>query len=185
MFKSITHVLNWAIDSVVGCQSIKVVEIDVLTMGQHRELSKKHKDEDLLRACVCASTGLTVADIKRLVTPDFNSIQENVLELMNATAAKLVGSVKFNLDEPALLVPFVGDDGVEKKGYKLRPPTVEITDLMDAHKDEWERTMFISASCSGFSQKELESMSLPDWNQLQECLIDFLQESADYFRPKT
>jgi hypothetical protein len=89
------------------------------------------------------------------------------------------------LDEPVLLVPFQGDDGQDKTTYKLRPPSVATTDLMDSHDDEWDRTLFISTSCSGFSREELERMSLPDWNQLQERLIDFLQKSADFFRQKT
>ncbi|WP_421854470.1 hypothetical protein [Marinomonas sp.] len=59
------------------------------------------------------------------------------------------------------------------------------TDLMDTHEDEWERTIFISSSCSGFTKDELARLSLPDWNQLQERLIDFLERPADYFRPKT
>jgi hypothetical protein len=107
-----------------------------------------------------------------------------VLELINTTASQLMED-EFDNAIPALLIPIQGDDGQEKPCYKLRPPTVATTDLMDTYSNEWERTIFISSSCSGFSQAELERLSLPDWNQLQERLIDFLEQPADYFRPKT
>ncbi|EMY6817436.1 phage tail assembly protein [Vibrio parahaemolyticus] len=184
MFKK-THDLVWPIEDDKG-QSLATVQVNTVTMGEHRELSKAHKGDDnkLLRACICKSTGLTESELKKLVTPDYNSIQDKVLELMQSAAGTLMDG-EFNPDEPTLLQSFQGDDGQDKTGYKLRPPTVATTDLMDTYDDEWERTLFISASCSGFSHEELARMSLPDWNQLQERLIDFLQKSADYFRRET
>mgnify|MGYP000099790994 CR=1 FL=1 len=185
MFKQ-EHQLNWPIEDDKS-QPVKTVVINTLTMGQHREFSQQHNDEDskLLRVCISASSGLTVAELKRLTTPDYTSIENQVLELMHFKASQLMDSGEFDIDEPTLLVPFTGDDGLEKTAYKLRPPTVATTDLMDTHKDEWDRTLFISSSCTGFSPDELARMSLPDWNQLQERLIDFLQKSADFFRQKT
>ncbi len=91
---------------------------------------------------------------------------------------------KFDVNRPQLLIPITGDDGKPVTRYKLKPPTVHVTDLMDTYDDEWERTIFISANCTGLSEKELELFSLPDWTQLQERLIDFLAQSADYFRQK-
>lgn len=186
MFQPKKHDLNWPIDDDKS-QPVKTVVMKPLTMGQHREISKAHKgkETDLLRACISTSTGLTLAELKRLITPDYNSIQDKVLDLMQSTAIQLMEPGEANLDEPVLLVPFQGDDGQDKTTYKLRPPSVATTDLMDSHDDEWDRTLFISTSCSGFSREELERMSLPDWNQLQERLIDFLQKSADFFRQKT
>lgn len=218
MFKPKTHVLNWPVNDDKG-QEINTVESNVLTMGQHRKITKTHKGKEveILRACISASTGLTAGEIKRLITPDHTSIKNNVLELMHAKAQLLIDenyelereelnqqlqslldedaaqsdidsiqqridAAVFNHDEPVLLIPFQGDDGQDKTSYKLRPPSVGTTDLMEKHKDEWERTLFISTSCSGFSPAELERMSLPDWNQLQERLIDFLERSADFFR---
>lgn len=181
MFESKTHLLAWPIKDDKG-QELTKVTINLLTMGQHRELSKK--DTDQLRGFISASTGLSTKELKSLVRPDYNSIRELVLELMNASAATLIDGFDSSAD-PVLLNPFQGDDGQDKTSYVLRPPTVATTDLMETHKDEWERTLFISASCSGFSHTELERLSLPDWNLLQERLIDFLEESADFFRQKT
>ncbi|MBJ7540031.1 phage tail assembly protein [Marinomonas transparens] len=184
MFKPRTHDLVWSIKDDKG-QPIDAVSVDVITMGQHRALSQgKNQEADevkLLRACISKSTGLPESTLKSLVTPDYNSVQDQVLELMTITADKLIEG-DFDLNSPTLLIPIQGDDGQEKSTYKLRPPTVATTDLMDSHDDEWQRTIFISSSCSGFSQSELESLSLPDWNQLQERLIDFLGKSADFFR---
>lgn len=180
------HQLNWPIEDDKS-QPVITVIIKTLTMGQHREFSQQHKDDDtaLLRACIGASSGFTVAELKRLTTPDYTSIENQVLELMHFKASQLMTHGEFYLYEPALLMAFTGDDGLEKTAYKLRPPTVATTDLMDTHKDEWDRTIFISSSCTGFSPDELSRMSLPDWNQLQERLIDFLQKPADFFRQKT
>ncbi len=176
------HNLVWPIEDDKG-QQLNHVQIHTITVGQQRELSRNHQHDDnqLLWECVCLSTGLTPSELKKLVTPDFNSIREHVLELMQSGAATFMAD-EFNRDEPTLLIPIQGDDGQEKTHYKLRPPTVATTELMETHQDEWERTLFISASCCGFSHQELMRLSLPDWNQLQERLIDFLQQPADYFR---
>lgn len=185
MFEPKTHQLVWPIEDEQK-QPIQTIQIQPITMGQHRNLSKTHKADDtkLLRACIIESTSLTETWLKQLVTPDYTSVQNQVLELINTTASQLMED-EFDNAIPALLIPIQGDDGQEKTSYKLRPPTVATTDLMDTYSNEWERTIFISSSCSGFSQAELERLSLPDWNQLQERLIDFLEQPADYFRPKT
>lgn len=182
MFQAKTHHLVWPIEGEKS-QSIESVSIKTLTMGQHRALNKDSNNDDLtlLRSCISSATGLTVKELKELVTPDYNSIQNQVLELMSTTTSALLDGA-FNKNPMALLIPIQGDDGQEKATYKLRPPTVATTDLMDTHEDEWQRTLFISSSCTGFSQAELERMCLPDWNQLQERLIDFLEKSADFFR---
>jgi hypothetical protein len=120
-------------------------------------------------------------------------LSDKLEELVNSSATPaeidkvelLIEKAVFNPDSPALLLPIVGDDGQDKTAYTLRPPTVATTDLMEAHNDDWERTLFISTSCTGFSRAELEQMCLPDWNQLQGRLIDFLEKSAEFFRQKT
>lgn len=185
MFEPKTHSLVWPIEDDQN-QPIQTIQIQPITMGQHRNLSKTHKADDtkLLRFCIIQSTGLNEKSLKQLVTPDYTSIQNQVLELINTSASKLIEG-PFDPAEPTLLIPIEGDNGQQKAHYKLKPPTVATTDLMDAYSDEWQRTIFISSSCTGFSQTELERLSLPDWNQLQERLIDFLEKSADYFRPKT
>ncbi|MEL0623809.1 phage tail assembly protein [Marinomonas arenicola] len=187
MFEAKKHLLVWPIESEKG-EQIEAVKVRTITMGQHRELSEKNKansnDTKLLRACVSESTGLTDKELKTLITPDYTSIQNHVLELMNTSATQFIEG-EFDKALPTLLIPIQGDDGQQKSSYKLRPPTVGTTDLMDSHQNEWERTIFISSSCSGFSHAELERLSLPDWNQLQERLIDFLDKPADYFRQKT
>ncbi|MBJ7536629.1 phage tail assembly protein [Marinomonas transparens] len=182
MFQAKIHNLVWPIKDEKN-QPIETVTIKTLTMGQHRALNKESNNDDLtlLRSCISSATGLTVEELKNLVTPDYNSIQNQVLELMSATTSTLLEGV-FNKNPVALLIPIQGDNGQEKATYKLRPPTVATTDLMDTHDDEWQRTLFISSSCTGFSQAELERLCLPDWNQLQERLIDFLEKSADFFR---
>lgn len=180
------HTLNWPITDDKG-QEVKDVVVSVLTMGQHRKFTKESNDdqEKLLRACVCASTGLSESELKRLTVPDYTSLENHVTNLMTASAKTLLNDANFDVDSPVLLVPFSGDDGLEKTTYKLKPPTVATTDLMDTHKDDFDKTIFISSSCTGFSQQELSLMSLPDWTQLQERLIDFLQKPADFFRQKT
>jgi hypothetical protein len=90
-------------------------------------------------------------------------------------------TVTFKDDAPILLVPFIGDDGQKKSCYKLKLPTVGVTDAMDVYDDDFERALFISSACTGFSPIELERMSIPDWNHLQGRLTDFLTKMADYF----
>ncbi|WP_299005018.1 phage tail assembly protein [uncultured Shewanella sp.] len=206
VFEYSPHILHWPIEDDKG-QSLEQVQIKTITMATHRKLTQQYKDQDLalLHACMSGSTGLTKTELERLVTPDYNSLQASVLALMQKTAFSLLldqqsddneldlseldlnKCAKCDVDpnQLQLLVPIRGDDGEIKQTYHLRPPTVRTTILMETHKDEWERTLFISASCSGFSREELGRLSLPDWNQLQERLIDFLQQPADFFRRET
>lgn len=209
-FEHTPHILYWPIEDDKG-QALEQIQIKTITMAIHRKLTQQYKGKDLplLHACMSASTGLSTSELERLVTPDYNSVQESVLALMQKTASSLLteaakaGQVfgdetdeinetehkksefDFNVNQPQLLVPIQGDDGELKQTYRLRPPTVRTTILMDTHQDEWDRTLFISASCSGLSREELGRLSLPDWNQLQERLIDFLQQPADFFRRET
>ncbi|WP_298770410.1 phage tail assembly protein [uncultured Shewanella sp.] len=200
-FEHSPHTLYWPIEDDKG-QSLEQIQIKTITMATHRKLTQQYKGKDLplLHACMSASTGLTNTELERLVTPDYNSLQTSVLALMQKTASSLVVELQsegneidaaepkkseFDVNQPQLLVAIQGDDGELKQTYRLRPPTVRTTILMETHKDEWDRTLFISASCTGLSREELGRLSLPDWNQLQECLIDFLQQPADFFRRET
>ncbi|WP_125782824.1 phage tail assembly protein [Pseudoalteromonas rubra] len=177
-----THPLKWPIN-IDGDQSIENVTIAPLTVGQERELSKIHKDDEkkMLRACIVKSTGLTEQQMLQLVAPDYTTISREVLALMTKPASEF-SSQDIEHDSPVLLHPIVGDTGEQITSYTIKPPTVQCTDMMDAHKDEWERTMFISASCSGLSATELSRLSLPDWTQMQNRLLDFLTEPADFFQ---
>ncbi|WP_299492970.1 phage tail assembly protein [uncultured Shewanella sp.] len=205
-FEHCPHVLHWPIEDDKG-KLLEQIKIKTITMATHQKLTQQYKGQDLalLHACMSASTGLTTSELERLVTPDYNSVQTSVLALMQKTASCLqvdqqsddneidateatkIAPKKsdFNVNQPALLVAIQGDDGELKQTYRLRPPTVRTTILMDTHQNEWDRTLFISASCSGLSREELGRLSLPDWNQLQERLIDFLQQPADFFRRET
>lgn len=236
MYQPEVHEFAWPV-KLASDEELKSVEIGLFTLGDQRELtnkflenksaksSKSSKDKAeiaLMRACIAKSTGLAVSDLKRLVTPDYTSLQNKVHEFMSQTASyfaqqsaerelidlyeqldKLVeagadqsevdlinkqiealedASGDFDVDAPALLIPIECDDGSTKSSYKLKPPTVAMTDMMDEYDDEWKRTIFISQSCTGFTESELLRLSVPDWNQLQKRLIDFLGEAADYFR---
>ena len=203
-FEHTPHILHWPIEDDKG-QSLEQIQVKTIAMATHRKLTQQYKGKDLplLHACMGASTGLTTSELERLVTPDYNSVQTSVLALMQKTASSLLLDQQsdetdatepkkiepkksdFDVNQPQLLVPIQGDDGELKQTYRLRPPTVRTTILMETHKDEWDRTLFISASCTGLSREELGRLSLPDWNQLQERLIDFLQQPADFFRRET
>jgi len=179
MFETKVHVLGWPIDN----NKVKEVAFQLLTMGSYKKIQDdKNSDREYIKAC----TRLTDERIKQLVAPDYKAIKNITEDLLTNSAETFFKKTnKFNPDAPDLLMPFVGDDGVEKKAYKLKPPTVETTDLMDSYETEWERTIFISATCTGFSPGELEQMSMPDWMHLQERLLSFLSETTDFFHSQT
>ena len=102
-----------------------------------------------------------------------------------AKLQKKIDECKLDYDNPELLVPITGDDGNEISSYRILPPTVDTTDMMEEYQDLYDKTIFVSMKCTGLSQEELESLSVPDWNLMQERLSDFLTESADYFRQET
>ena len=186
MFKDIKYGLHWPITDKAGTK-LKEVSIKTLTVKEHRELFQleTENDELQLKEFIKASAGLSSDQLSLLVVPDFNSIKFEVVNLINSKTIELIDDKDFDMFAPKLLIPIEGDDGQKIKGYKLKPPTVATTALMDLHKDEWDRTMFISQSCTGLSFTELFKLSLPDWNQLQGGLCDFLQKKADFYHQKT
>lgn len=185
-----THTLRWPIDDDKS-NSLTLITFKLLSISQHKALVKQHEGQDkaLERAVICESTGLTLAEVGKLVTADFNTIKHQVFTLTGSNAediAKLSKATEnASKDMHPLLVSIKGDDGQDITQYRLKPPTVATTDVMESYQDEWEKTLFISTSCTGLGKHQIESLSLPDFNQLQERLIDFLHKSADYFPLET
>ena len=178
------HKLHWPIS--IDGSHVDTVEIKTVTVEQHRKAFKDNDGDDkaLIRALICESTGLTPAQQKQLTVPDYNSIQAQVIAFVEKPSSEFLDE-KLQLYKPTLLVPITGADGKLIKSYRLTPPTVELTDVMEAHDDDWDQTMLLTMSCTGLSQSDIMSLALPDWTFMQNSLADFLQKKAEFFRQKT
>ncbi len=182
MYKAKKHNLRWPIDK--PNSKIDSVEFGLISVSDHKRMAKDYDQEskDFMRACVSFVTGISIDDLKLVVKPDYNSMHKEVLRILTKPSSDFadVG----DHDSPKLINPIDGDGGVIET-YKIKPPTVGVTDAMDVYETEEERTLYLCSTCTGLSVSELGEMSLPDWTHLQVRLIDFLQEAADYFPLKT
>ena len=234
------HKLVWPIKG-DDDKKIDTVTIRPLTVSERLQLDKASagNDKKLTRDCIIASTGLSAAEVKRLIKPDLTSIQQLSNWLMQSTATQVIEHLKSRITElheqigaeqdssavdicaalvselgideseverligcpimslmvgehnpkPAperivLLSPIAGDSS--KSSYALKPPSVAAADIMETYPEEgMERTFFISTNCTAFRQAQIEQMALPDWNELQGRLIDFLEKPAEYYRDLT
>lgn len=141
-----------------------------------------------------AACDLSAGEISRLSSPDWNSICTTLSEMVSKSAPFFIDQImsgrkpsdraEYDPDNPILLVPIKSDSGKPVTSIKLKIPSVQSRDLMEA-QEESKRTMFINMDCTGLSEAELGRLSVPDWNHLQSRINDFLNETADFFLPET
>ena len=103
---------------------------------------------------------------------------------MRLPASYFLGSKPENPDDAPLLIP-IKAVGREVDRLSLQVPAMKATKVMRKMKTAQERADFISAHCTGLSLVEITRLSVPDWNQLQERLNDFLNKPADFFQSAT
>jgi hypothetical protein len=175
------HTLRWPLTKDSG-EKINVVVVDTINIEVYQALIKKHeKDDDSITfSAVDESTDLDESMLNKLRLPDYNTLRNIVHNFLNKGADQFIDDI--DPSNPKLLVPIKGEDGKEIVDYILEVPDVQTSKLMHKYKTPFEKSLFLSANCTGMTPYEVQQLSLPDWNYLQERLIDFLDEQADYFQ---
>nr|WP_255337209.1 phage tail assembly protein [Pseudomonas aeruginosa] len=106
------------------------------------------------------------------------------MEYVNATPALFTGKQPESLDDWPLLVP-ISSFGKAIDRIQLHVPSMKATKVMSAEKDPIKAVDFISSHCTGIPPTDIGKLSLPDWNQLQGRLDDFLNKPAAFFQSAT
>jgi hypothetical protein len=140
-------------------------------------------------AVFTAHTGLSAAQRGDLTTPDLNSIDQIIRELVMTPSYQLLpappGAAR-NPDEFPLLVPVVdpmsGQEPVTV--VTMRPPTVRLTDSV-RELGVFEQERELVATCTDLMPNTVMKLHMPDWLALQTRMSDFLAETADYFPLQT
>lgn len=179
------HTLQWPIASEAGGQ-LTAVELRPFTVAEHRAaLAKVGADEDdQFEALLLLATGLPPAVLEEIKRPDYVTLSKRLHEYVSMPASYFLGASPEDPDDAPLLLP-IKAVGREVQRLSLQVPAMKATKIMRKLKTQDERADFISAHCTGLSPVEITRLSVPDWNQLQGRLNDFLNKPADYFQSAT
>ncbi|WP_053182456.1 phage tail assembly protein [Pseudomonas thivervalensis] len=133
------------------------------------------------------ATGLSVKELDQLKRPDYVSIAQYVHEMSTRPASHFLESADgaaVDPDQVQLLQP-LDVAGRSLTALTLEMPVLRATKAMKKLKTAKERAEFITAHCTGLMIPDLDRLTVPDWNQLQVRIDDFLNKPADFFRSAT
>lgn len=150
-----------------------------LTHAEHKAALKNKDEFDQIDELIIAATGIDKAQIEQLSTVDFNELEHRVLEQVEYPSSYFL-SDEIKPDNPRLLVPIGDVDEVE-----LSTPTVKHSRMMQkikTDKDPDAQAQWLTKACTGLDDAQIDQLSLPDWNQIQRRLNDFLNQASDFFR---
>jgi hypothetical protein len=162
---------------------IESVTINLPLFGAYKA-SKKVADGDQdaeIDALITACTGLSQSVIEKLKTPDYNSIEYHVLEFTTRDADYFFAKagVSIDKDKPQLLVPVGHHNDVD-----LYTPSVKASRVMDKVKitsNPYAQAEYITTACCDLMVEDIDKLSVPDWNQLQNRINSFLNEASSFF----
>jgi hypothetical protein len=163
------------------------IPLRAIVVSEHRAaLVKAGKDnDDQFEQILLVATGLPAAVLDELKQPDYLALVDLIHDYIKLPGTYFTGRKPENPDEFPLLVPIKGFGGRVIDSLQIQVPAMKVSKAMRKLKTPNERADFVSAHCVGLSVPEVQSLSLPDWTQLQERLSDFLNKPAAFFRSET
>lgn len=164
---------------------ITAVDVNVVLFKDYEQAEIAHsgKDEAFTDAMIKAATSLTQEQIDTLSMPDFNSLEQLTMEIINHSSEYFydLENKPFNAENPTLLDPI---QSFEKVTYRV--PTVKVSRLADTiqntQKEPYKMARYLTSACTDLSDMDIDQLSVRDWNMLQKRITDFLQEQAGYFQ---
>lgn len=176
------HPLRFPIDLPEGGK-LSTISLRAFSVAEHRQaLAKAGNDnDDQFEALLAVASGLPDSVIELIKRPDYVSLTRQIHEYISLPASYFLGETPKDPDDAPLLVPIKGFGKMVDR-LQLQVPTLKVSKMMRKLKTDNERADFCSASCTGLSVPEMQSLSCPDWTQLQARLNDFLNKPADYFQ---
>lgn len=176
--------LREPISSVSG-EMLSQVSINLITFGQYKTVVEQAGDDEIQKVdlLIQAATGLALADIEKLKTPDFNTFEYEVIEMTTRPSAYFLSKQgqALDVDSPVLLKP-LGD----KTSLTLVTPTVKASRMMgkveNTAKQPFAQAEYITKACADLMDDEIDALCVPDWNQLQERINHFLNQASDFFQ---
>jgi hypothetical protein len=177
--------LHWPITTSAG-QTLTALELRPFDVAEHRAALHRagEDDDDRFEELAILATGQPREVIEALKRPDYISLSQRLSEYVNLPAAFFLGKSPEDPDDLELLRP-IKTFGRDVERLQLQVPTMGATKAMTKLKDAAERSIFISAHCTGIAATDITKLCVPDWTQLQGRLADFLNQPAAYFQKTT
>lgn len=163
----------------------KELEFRPFTFAEYKAALVEAGDSEEKRGdtLITLATGLTQAEIEQLKTPDKNTIDAHVIDYTTRDAEYffLKDGVELDKDAPKLLHPMKGHERLT-----LQTPSVKASRIMSTVENTadnpYAQAEYITRACTELMPHEIESLSLPDWNQIQRRIECFLNLGSDSFQ---
>ncbi|MDD1141626.1 phage tail assembly protein [Pseudomonas sp. TNT2022 ID233] len=167
--------------------ALSEIALRPICVSEHRAaIVKGGKDnDDQFEQILAVATDLPESVLEQLKQPDYVSLVEIIHDYIKLPGTYFSGVKPENPDDFPLLVPIKGFGGRLIESLQIQVPAMKVSKTMRKLKTANERADFVSAHCVGLSVPEVQSLSLPDWTQLQERLNDFLNRPAAFFQSAT
>lgn len=167
-----------------GSELAKVL-VNLITFGEYKLVVNEAGDDDEKKTdlLIKAATDLSLDDIQKLKTPDFNALEFDVIEMTTRPAEFFLAKkgINVDVDNPMLLQP-LGN----KTEIALTSPTVKASRMMsqikNSEKEPYKQAEYITKACTDLMDHEIDKLAVPDWNQLQNRINDFLNQASDFFQ---
>lgn len=184
-WKPTPHPLQWPIER-ANSEPLTAVTLRAFSVAEHRAaLADVSADEDdQFEALLLLATGLDADVLEEIKRPDYVSLSKLLHEYVTMPASYFLGANPEDPDDAALLVP-IKAFGRAVDRLTIQVPAMKATKIMRKLKTGTQRADFISSHCTGLSPDDITRLSVPDWNQLQVRLDDFLNKPAAYFQSAT
>ncbi|SDI11078.1 Phage tail assembly chaperone protein, E, or 41 or 14 [Vibrio xiamenensis] len=180
-FGPITHDLLHPIQD--GEKEILSLTFEPLRFEQYSQVDVSADDPDpAIEELVCIVTGLSQKAFDTLSLPDYNSIERIIYRMTTMTSQQWKKDLKHSHETISLLLPLRKDDGQSVGEIELKVPSVKTRKIYKAIDTDKSKQEFITHACTGLSVQEVGRLFMPDWNQLQAHINDFLNKQADYFQ---
>lgn len=152
--------------------------------GEYKDALAKvdtNDDDAVFEALAVLATGEPLAVIEQLKQPDYIALSQQVAKYVQSSTEDYLGAPA-DPDEVELLIP-VDLDGQLRTSLRLTMPALKAVKIMKKLRTGDERSAWITAHCASlFAATDCRALSIPDWNQLQGRINDFLNEPAAFFQ---
>jgi hypothetical protein len=167
--------------------TVNEIPLRPIVVSEHRAaLIKAGKDnDDQFEQILVVASGLPVEVLEQIKQPDYVALVDLIHDYIKLPGTYFTGRKPENPDDFPLLVPIKAFGGRVIDSLQIQVPAMKVSKAMRKFKTPNERADFVSAHCVGLTVPEVQSLSLPDWTQLQERLSDFLNKPAAFFRSET
>lgn len=180
------HPLLFPIDLEDG-GTLSEIPLRAINVAEHRAaIVKGGKDnDDQFEQILVVASGLPTSVLEQIKQPDYVALVDLIHDYIKLPGTYFTGRKPESPDDFPLLVPIKAFGGRVVDSLQIQVPAMKVSKAMRKFKTPNERADFVSAHCVGLSVPEVQSLSLPDWTQLQERLSDFLNRPAAFFRSET